>query len=179
MSLRAASLKWRVRSNPLFSGSFTANDVRRLLRAEERRSRNDICTVKKPEINLIFHITTRSEWQATQARGEYRAPSLETEGFIHLSTSKQVSSVANAFYRGQSGLVLLVVDEMRVTSQVKWEAPAGTPALGISQDDKFPHVYGPLNLDAVVDVLDFNPDASGNFRLPASLVTDNYLPHIS
>ena len=89
-----------------------------------------------------------------------------------MSTSKQVVQVANAFYRGQSDLVLLVVDEMRVTSQVKWEAPAGAPASGISQDDKFPHIYGPLNLDAVVDVLDFNPDASGNLQLPASLITD-------
>jgi len=128
---------------------------------------------------LIFHITSRVEWQAAQARGDYRAPSLETEGFIHMSTLKQVLHVANAFYRGQSGLALLVVDETRISSQVKWETPAGPPAPGISQDDKFPHVYGPLNLDAVVGVLDFNPDASGNFQLPASLVTDNSLPHIS
>jgi uncharacterized protein (DUF952 family) len=125
---------------------------------------------------LILHITSRVEWQAAQARGDYRAPSLETDGFIHLSTVKQVLHVANAFYRGQSGLVLLVVDETRVSlsvvegqSRVKWEAPAGAPASGISQDDKFPHVYGPLNLDAVVDVLDFNPDADGNFQLPVSL----------
>ena len=95
-----------------------------------------------------------------------------------MSTSKQVVQVANAFYRGQSDLVLLVVDEMRIPSggegrsQVKWEGPAGAPASGISQDDKFPHIYGPLNLDTVVDVLDFNPDASGNFRLPTSLITD-------
>jgi uncharacterized protein (DUF952 family) len=137
-------------------------------------------SVKKLEITLILHITSRVEWQAAQARGDYRAPSLETEGFIHMSTSKQVLHVANAFYRGQNGLVLLVVDETRISlsgvegrSQVKWEAPAGPPAPGISQDDKFPHVYGPLNLDAVVDVLDFNPDANGNFQLPVSLLTDD------
>ena len=101
-----------------------------------------------------------------------------------MSTSKQVLHVANAFYRGQSGLVLLVVDETRIPSseveaavggrsQVKWEAPDGPPASGISQDDKFPHAYGPLNLDAVVDILDFNPDINGNFQLPPSLITDN------
>ncbi|MCJ7434179.1 MAG: DUF952 domain-containing protein [Anaerolineales bacterium] len=121
---------------------------------------------------MILHITSRAEWQTAQARGDYRAPSLETEGFIHMSTSKQVIRVANAFYRGQNGLVLLVVDETRVSSQVKWEAPAGASASGISQDDKFPHVYGPLNLNAVIDVLDFNPDADGNFQLPASLLTN-------
>ena len=121
---------------------------------------------------MILHITSRAEWQAAQARGNYRAPSLETDGFIHMSTSKQVIRVANAFYRGQTGLVLLVVDETRVSSQVKWEASAGAPASGISQDDKFPHVYGPLNLNAVIDVLDFNPDADENFKLPASLIAD-------
>lgn len=121
---------------------------------------------------MILHITSRAEWQTAQARGDYRAPSLETEGFIHMSTSKQVIRVANAFYRGQNSLVLLVVDETRVSSQVKWEAPAGASASGISQDDKFPHVYGPLNLNAVIDVLDFNPDADGNFQLPASLLTN-------
>jgi uncharacterized protein (DUF952 family) len=175
MSLRAASLKWRVRSNPPLSSELTANNARRLLRAPsgEHRSRNDICKIKKLETILIFHITSRLEWLAAQARGDYRAPSLRIEGFIHMSTSKQVLHVANAFYRGQSDLVLLVVDEARISSQVKWEAPAGAPASGISQDDKFPHVYGPLNLDAVVDVLDFNPDANGNFQLPASLLADN------
>jgi uncharacterized protein (DUF952 family) len=141
---------------------------------------------------LILHITSRVEWQAAQARGDYRAPSLETEGFIHMSTPKQVLHVANAFYRGQSGLILLVVDETHISlsrspdpersegegaveghSRVKWEAPAGPPASGISQDDLFPHVYGPLNLDAIVDVLDFNSDANGDFHLPASLMTDN------
>jgi len=120
---------------------------------------------------LIFHITSRVEWQAAQTRGDYRAPSLETEGFIHMSTPKQVLHVANTFYHGQSDLVLLVVDETRINPQVKWEAPAGPPALGISPDDKFPHVYGPLNFDAVVDVLDFNPDVNGNFQLPVSLIT--------
>jgi uncharacterized protein (DUF952 family) len=130
------------------------------------------CIVRK-ETSLILHITSRVEWQAAQARGDYCAPSLETEGFIHMSTSKQVLHVANAFYRGQSGLVLLVVDETRVRSRVKWEAPAGAPASGISQDDKFPHIYGPLNLDAVVQVLDFESNVNGNFQLPASLSSVN------
>jgi uncharacterized protein (DUF952 family) len=137
------------------------------------------CIVRK-ETSLILHITSRVEWQAAQARGDYCAPSLETEGFIHMSTSKQVLHVANAFYRGQSGLVLLVVDETRISlsevegqSRVKWEAPAGAPASGIAQDDKFPHIYGTLNLDAVVQVLDFESNVNGNFQLPASLSSVN------
>jgi uncharacterized protein (DUF952 family) len=115
---------------------------------------------------MILHITTRAEWREAQQRGEYRAPSLESEGFIHCSTAKQVVHVANAFYRGKKDLVLLVIDETRVRPEVKREAPAGAPAPGISQDDQFPHIYGALNLDAVVQVADFEAGEDGAFQLP-------------
>jgi len=115
---------------------------------------------------LILHITSKDEWQSAQARGEYRVPSLEIEGFIHTSTAKQVLAVANAFYRGKNGLVLLVIDETRVGPEVRWEAPAGSSAAGISPSDLFPHIYGPLNLEAVVRALDFEPDPAGTFSLP-------------
>jgi uncharacterized protein (DUF952 family) len=113
---------------------------------------------------MIYHITTKTEWQTAQANGEYTATSLQTEGFIHCSTAKQVEPVANAFYKGGQGLVLLKLDEDRIKSPVKWEAPAGPPAEGISESDLFPHIYGAINLDAIASVLDFEPDsATGNF----------------
>jgi uncharacterized protein (DUF952 family) len=123
---------------------------------------------------LILHITSKSEWLSAQQRGEYVAPSLQTEGFIHCSTEKQVIPVANLFYRGQNGLLLLKLDEAKLSSELKWEPPAGPIAPGHSAADKFPHIYGPINLTAVSAVFDFEPDpASGNFSLPAALATDN------
>jgi uncharacterized protein (DUF952 family) len=116
---------------------------------------------------MIYHITSKQEWLAAQENGEYTAPSLGTEGFIHCSTEKQILHVANAFYRGRNDLVLLQLDESRIKPEVKWEAPAET----ISKADLFPHIYGPINLDAVTSVLDFQPDpVSGNFP---PLITDN------
>ena len=115
---------------------------------------------------MILHITTRAEWLASQTSGEYHAPSLQAEGFIHCSTEKEVVHVANAFYRGQKDLVLLVMDEARLKPRVKWEAPAGPPAAGISKSDQFPHIYGSINIDAVASVLDFEPDPAGRFILP-------------
>lgn len=118
---------------------------------------------------MIYHITTKKELDEAQAKGEYTAPSLATEGFIHCSTAKQVAPVANAFYKGQHGLILLKIDENRIKPQVKWEAPAGPPADGINESDLFPHIYGAINLDAIASVLDFEPDsATGNFSF-----TDN------
>ncbi|MBM3124864.1 MAG: DUF952 domain-containing protein [Chloroflexi bacterium] len=110
---------------------------------------------------MILHITTRAAWEQARAIGEYRAPSLETEGFIHCSTETQALAVANAFYRGQQDLVLLLIDEAGLKDPVKWEAPTGPPSEGISAADSFPHVYGPINLAAVSSVLDFVPDTDG------------------
>jgi len=113
---------------------------------------------------LILHITSKNEWREARQRGGYIAPSLQSEGFIHCSTEKQVLHVANAFYRGQTDLVLLQIDEAKLDSVLKWEPPAGPPAAGISISDQFPHIYGPINLTAVAAVLDFTPDSDGEWR---------------
>jgi uncharacterized protein (DUF952 family) len=115
---------------------------------------------------MIFHITFRKDWQAAQAKGEYTTESLHSEGFIHCSNLHQVLPVAEKFYKGQSDLVLLMIDPSRLTSTLKWEAPAGGVPPGLSAGDLFPHIYGPLNLDAVVNVFDFIFDSNGVFQLP-------------
>ena len=92
---------------------------------------------------LILHITTAPEWVAAQVAGEYRAPSLETEGFIHCSTPAQVVHVGDWFYRDIPDLLLLCIDADQLTSEILWEASADTFA------GEFPHVYGPIALTTV------------------------------
>ena len=121
----------------------------------------------RKEEGLILHITSKGEWLEAQQRGEYIAPSLKAEGFIHCSTEKQVLHVANAFYRGRNDLVLLKLNEAKLKPELKWEPPAGPPAPGISESDKFPHIFGPINLTAVASVLDLKPDPAGMFILPS------------
>ena len=116
---------------------------------------------------MIFHITTRKDWDTAQAKGEYIIESLKTEGFIHCSTLAQVLPVAEKFYKGQSGLVLLVIEPTLLSSELKWEPPSGgTPPPGVPEGDSFPHVYGPINVDAVVNTVDFMFDTNGKFQLP-------------
>lgn len=117
---------------------------------------------------MIFHITPHTDWEAAQAKGEYIADSLRLEGFIHCSTLAQVMPVAEKYYQGQSGLVLLMIEPTLLSSDLKWEAPSGgTPPPGVPEGDQFPHIYGPINLDAVVNVLDFIRDSNGGWSLPA------------
>ena len=117
----------------------------------------------------ILHVTTRKAWIDATRLGQYSAPSLQSEGYIHASTIRQLLPVASKFYKGETGLVLFEIDPKRLASEVKWEPPAGGPPPGVPEGDAFPHIYGPINLDAIVQVLDFEPGENGEFSLPASL----------
>ena len=116
---------------------------------------------------MIFHITSRGAWDEAQDRGRYQAESLATEGFIHCSTVSQVLPVAENFYKGQHELVLLVVEPALLSSELKWEPPSGgTPPPGVPPGDLFPHIYGPINLDAIVKVVELKEDNQGKFKMP-------------
>ena len=95
--------------------------------------------------SIILHITSRREWEAAQAAGEYRGDTLDSDGFIHCSLRQQVMEVINAHFQGQRDLVLLCIAEDKVQAEIRYEDlyRAG---------QEFPHIYGPLNLDAVVAV---------------------------
>ena len=108
----------------------------------------------------LFHITTRVAWTEAVAAGTYRAPSLDREGFIHFSGDAQWLRTANRFFRGQTGLVLLSIREDRLQAGLLHESADG---------ELFPHLYGELNLDAVVDVFDLPLGSDGTIGLPGEL----------
>lgn len=122
-------------------------------------------------MTLIYHITTRDAALTARQTGEYRTESLVDAGFIHLSQRHQVLGVANAFYTGQKDLVLLVVDPSRLKADLKYEPPVhpSTSDSAPSAENLFPHLYGPLNFDAVVSVVDLPPRADGKFELPTEI----------
>jgi uncharacterized protein (DUF952 family) len=109
---------------------------------------------------LIVHLCQKQDWEIANDTGEYRAESLHQEGFIHCSRPDQVIDVANKFYQGISDMILLWIEPGRVLSEIRWEA---------ADAEVFPHIYGALNLDAVLAVRDIAPDKDGIYRkLPKS-----------
>lgn len=121
---------------------------------------------------MIYHITTYPTVAGAQQQGVFRTDSLDNEGFIHFSTAQQLLRVANAFYREVPDLVVLLVDETQLTSPLVWEAPvhpASDAALDAPPQEQFPHLYGALNLSAIVDIVPLTADASG-FVLPSGVV---------
>lgn len=119
---------------------------------------------------LIYHIATAESWKAALEAGEYRTSTLGMSiadvGFLHASFPAQILDVAEKFYAEVTEpLLLLAIDTDRLTAPLLAEDAPGT-------DMAFPHIYGPLNVDAVVEALGFERDApSGRFALPAGVVT--------
>ena len=95
----------------------------------------------------IYHLALREEWQDALGHGEYRrstlGKSLDDEAFIHCSFASQVQAIADLVYRGRHDVVLLTIDPSRLQADVRVESLAGAY-------QRFPHIYGPLPIDAVV-----------------------------
>lgn len=94
---------------------------------------------------MIYHVVSATNWQKAVQQGFYEADSLAIEGFIHTSQAEQVKGVLERYYKNQSNLLLLHIDESKLTSPLKFE-------LAPSINEEFPHIYGRLNLDAVTKV---------------------------
>lgn len=110
---------------------------------------------------MIFHICSAAEWTGE----EYRAPSLDTVGFIHCADPGTLHLPANALYAGRIDLVVLEIEPGRLAVPMRWEPGEPPHPAGIW----FPHVYGPINPDAVVAVHDFLPGPDGTFLPPAAV----------
>ena len=119
-------------------------------------------------MTCVLHLAEREHWEPARSRGTYdrstRGGSVVGTGFVHASTSSQMSRVADAVYADvpASSLVLLVVDEEVLAAhgvEVRWENLDGGEEL-------FPHLYGSLPAAAVTAELEVTLDAQGRFVLP-------------
>jgi uncharacterized protein (DUF952 family) len=110
----------------------------------------------EPVTGRIVHLCRCGEWDAALEAGEYQAASLQEVGFIHCSRPEQMLWVANRYFHGMDELALLWIDPHRVACEIRWETADG---------QVFPHIYGPLNLEAVVAVGELSPDPDGTFRI--------------
>ena len=98
-------------------------------------------------MSIIYHITTQQEWNAAKPSGSYSATSLKDEGFIHCSEDRQIAGVLQRFFKGKINLLKLSIDTTKLKHQLIYE---WSPSIA----DTFPHIYGPINTDAVIAVED-------------------------
>jgi uncharacterized protein (DUF952 family) len=108
--------------------------------------------------DILFHITTREAFSELKKSHTYEPESIESEGFIHCSSGEQVNETANRFFADQTQILLLVIDVSTLLPEVKYE-------LDEEAGQKFPHIYGPLNKDSIIDKIDVMAEEDGRFDI--------------
>ncbi|MCS6840657.1 MAG: DUF952 domain-containing protein [Roseiflexus sp.] len=101
-------------------------------------------------------------WNARSVHEPYVPAEFAVDGFVHCTEGEELMAhVANALYRQTPGdFVLLVIDVDKLTAPVRWERPSGADAAPL-----FPHIYGPINPEAIIEVRRIERDANGAFLL--------------
>lgn len=118
-----------------------------------------------PAISPVYKIVPRSLWAEAEASGRFTgAPVDLRDGYIHFSSAAQVRETARRHFAGQDDLLLVTVDADRLGPALRWEVSRG--------GDRFPHLYGPLDLSAVTAVAALPLDAGGEHRFPDSVAEE-------
>lgn len=111
---------------------------------------------------VIFHMAPAERWEAWPAHEPYVPAEFAVDGFVHCTEGEELMArVANALYRETPGdFVLLVIDVDRLIMPVRWERPSGVDLAPL-----FPHIYGPINPAAIIEVRRIRRGADGSFLL--------------
>ncbi len=129
-------------------------------------------------MSIIYHLTSAAGWEQSQSAGQHTTPSLSTEGFIHCSTAAQVVKVANKYYREMPDCIVLWVETEKLSAEVKWEAPAHPDPKNPPEtvpNELFPHIYGAMDITAVIQTSTLPKDAAGFFIQPEGLPTESVI----
>ena len=112
-------------------------------------------------VSLLYKIMTKQEWAAAQAQGTYEGSEVDMkDGFIHLSAAHQVRATAQKHFAEMADLLLVSVLEKNLVKNLRWEVSRG--------GDLFPHIYGPLQLSAISEVIPL-PLVNGVHQFPDGL----------
>jgi len=127
-------------------------------------------------MSIILHIARRKAWDDYSAERHYSDPSLTTEGFIHCSTVRQAIDTLNRHFPNERDLVFLCIDEQKLEPKVIYESPKGITIDDARIIEVYPHLYGPINMTAVIRVVDLVPEPDGSFQLPEEInrLSDEY-----
>ncbi len=110
---------------------------------------------------MIVHFAHKQNWEDAQEGGEYTPPDFEEGDFIHCSFPQQATAIADEHFSGQDDLVLLWIQPGKVKAGIIYERPPGQEV-----GDLFPHIYSPINVDAVVRADELDSWEPGGFVLP-------------
>ncbi|MEO1207093.1 MAG: DUF952 domain-containing protein [Pseudomonadota bacterium] len=118
------------------------------------------------DIELVVKVMPKPEWQRATASGTYSGSVHDArDGFIHLSTPEQLAGTLEKHYKGQTDLVAITYSPAQLGDGLKWEISRG--------GERFPHLYGMLQTNAALSVIDLTTDDAGVPQVPASLLAEH------
>ena len=142
-------MKWTVGADTVAAGSRTLREI----------PRNSGGNGHERDVRSIYKICPASAWREAERQGVYRGSADDArDGYIHFSTASQVAETAKKHFSGQTGLFLIRVDADALGDALRWERSRN--------DELFPHLYGELDLGAVIDVLDMRARSDGTHDIP-------------
>ena len=110
-------------------------------------------------MRTIYKICPASAWREAERQGVYRGSADDArDGFVHFSTASQVAETARKHFFGQAGLFLIEIDADALGGALRWERSRN--------DELFPHLYGELDLGAVIGVRDMPARSDGTHDIP-------------
>jgi uncharacterized protein (DUF952 family) len=109
---------------------------------------------------MIYHIAEKDEWSACQNKAEYIPKRYNKDGFVHCSDDCQIEQIANSMFKTRAEIMLLKIDPTKLIAQTIYESPQGS-------DEKFPHVYGTIDKQAIVKVSELKCNENGKFKITA------------
>jgi uncharacterized protein (DUF952 family) len=113
-------------------------------------------------VRSIYKICSASAWRTAEREGVYRGSADDArDGFIHFSTAAQVAGTARKHFSGQAGLVLVEVDADVLGAALRWERSRN--------DELFPHLYGTLDVGAIISVRDMPAHSDADVKFPEPL----------
>ncbi|MFN8673154.1 MAG: DUF952 domain-containing protein [Candidatus Sericytochromatia bacterium] len=110
---------------------------------------------------MIVHILEKKDWEYAKKENIYNPKSLEIEGFIHCSKVDQIVGVSNLHYKNKKDMLMIVINENLLINKVLYEDL-------YNEGKSFPHIYGTINIDSIIEVIDFPCNNEGFFELTES-----------
>jgi uncharacterized protein (DUF952 family) len=107
---------------------------------------------------ITFHLVPRAEWDASDTELPYTPTDFEREGFVHCTDGEdEVAATANRYFRDLSDeLLVLTIDRSRLSAPVRYDDPGSV----------YPHVYGPIDREAILQVRSMRRRDDGHFEVP-------------
>ncbi|TWX50586.1 DUF952 domain-containing protein [Colwellia hornerae] len=156
---------WTARAEiSIISQSIENNNIKGIFRVDYLYAKDEQRVLTNTFIRMygglsdpaIYLLSSNAEYQQALSEGKLTRDSLTSEGFIHATPKSQLNRLANKYYKDKEQPLILSVDKELVIPEIKWEPASG----GL-----YPHIYGPLNINAVTEVEKISLNEDGNFHL--------------